>query len=253
MQTQSNIQFGSGVLTFTPNAGNTAANPTPIRLKVLQEASIEFKGDLKKLFGQGQFSVATARGKIDVTGKAKVGCMDQNDINQIYWGQTVTSGGNYPYDETHVPAASITPTQGSGLLVFIDQGVINGSTGLSMLKVPSTPAIGQYSFTPATSTPTAATYVFNAGETAATVIISFLATSTTGSSLTITNQLMGFAPVSQALLWNKFRGELDLLQLNAVTLGMLSKPTKQEDFWVSDLDFSCNCDASGTLGIFYNS
>ncbi|MDP9050472.1 MAG: hypothetical protein M3O31_07070, partial [Acidobacteriota bacterium] len=216
---------------------------------------IEFKGDLKKLFGQGQFAVATARGKIDVTGKAKVGAMDQNDINQIYWGQSQTSGGNFPYDEIHPPAVSVTPTQGSGLLVFIDQGVINGSTGLSMLRVPSAPAVGQYSFTAATTggSPTAAVYAFNAAETAITVALSFLATSATGTSLTITNQLMGYAPVSQALLWNKFRGELDLLQLNAVTLGMLSKPTKQEDFWVADLDFSCNCDASGTLGIFYNS
>jgi hypothetical protein len=255
MQTQSDIMFGSGVLTFTPNAGNTAANPTPIRLKVMQEASLEFKGDLKKLFGQNQFAVATARGKIEVTGKAKVGCIDQNDVNQIYWGQTIASGGQVPYDESHAPSASVTPTQASGLGIFVDQGVINGDTWFSMLRVASAPAVGQYSFTPATTggSPTAAAYVFNASETASKVIISFLLTVTTGSSLTITNQLMGFAPVSQAVLWNKFRGAVDVAQLNAVTLGMFSRPTKQEDFWISDLDFSCNCDASGTLGIFYNS
>jgi hypothetical protein len=250
MQTQSNIQFGSGVFVFTPNFGNLASSPTPIKLKVLQEASIEFKGDLKKLFGQSQFPVATARGKIDVTGKAKVGCLDQNDINQIYWGQTVVSGGQVQTVETHTPAASVTTTTDAA---YVDQGVINGTTGISMLRVASAPAVGQYTFAPSASAGVGATYGFNAAETAATVQLTFLATVTTGSSLTLTNQLMGFAPVCQAYLSNSFRGEVDAVQLNAVTLGMFSKPTKQEDFWVSDLDFSANCDAGGTLGVFYNS
>jgi hypothetical protein len=253
MQTQSNIQFGSGVFVFTPNAGNLALNPTPIKLKVLQEASVDFKGDLKKLFGQSQFPVATARGKIDVTGKAKVASMDQNDINQIYWGQTVVSGGQVQTVERHVPAASVTPTIGAGDAIFVDQGVINLSTGLSMLRVASAPAVGQYSFTPSSSISTPASYTFNASETATGVELTFLVTVTTGSTLTLTNQLMGFAPVCQAYLGNAFRGAISAVQLNAVTLGMFSIPTKQEDFWVSDLDFTANCDAGGTLGTFYNS
>lgn len=248
------IQFGSGVATFIPNAGNLAANPTPIRLKVLQEASIEFKGDLKKLFGQCQLPVATARGKIDVTGKAKVAALNANDINQIYWGQTVTAGGNRPYDEIHPIAASITPTQDGGLKVTDDLGVIDMATGLNMVKVPSAPAAGQYSFTPVTTGPTAASYAFAAADVTAgfQVKLSFRSTSTTaGSTLTINNQLMGYAPICQLVLWNEFRGALDLIQLNAVTLGMFSKPTKQEDFWVSDIDFSCNADVSDVLGLLY--
>jgi len=255
MQTQQNIQFGSGGFVATPNAGNLAANPTPILLKVMQEASLEVKGDLKKLFGQNQFAVATARGKIDITGKAKVGCLDLNDLNQIYWGQSVTTGGNMPYNETHVTAATITPTQGAGLTVTTDQGVISGTTGLSMLKVGTAPAVGQYTFTPATTgaSPTPAEYGFNAAETAASVLITFTVASTTGSSLTITNQAMGYAPVCSGMLYNKFRGEADIVYLNAITFGTFSKPTKQEDFWVSDLDFSANADATGTIATFYNS
>lgn len=256
MQTQSNIQFGSGVLVFTPNAGNLATNPTPIMLKVMQEASIEIKGDLKKLFGQNQFAVATARGKIDITGKAKVGCVDQNDASQLYWGSggAITSGGQMPYIESHAPSASVTPTAGAGLGITVDRGVINGTTGLSMLKVASAPAVGQYSFTPATTggSPTAAAYVFNASETAATVNISFELTVTTGQSLTVTNQLMGTAPVGQISLWNKFRGAVESAVLNSVTMGTVSRPTKQEDFWISDIDFSANADASGVIGVFYN-
>lgn len=249
-----NVQFGSGVVTITPNAGDLAANPTPIRLKILQEASIEFKSDLKKLFGQKQFAVATARGKIDVTGKMKVAAYDANDINQIYWGQQVVSGGARPVvDELHAVAASVTPTVGAGLLVVADSGVIDVSTGKNLTRVPSAPEEGEYSFTPATSggSPTAAAYVFNASETIAKVLLSYTSTSTLGSSLAMENQVMGTAPVCSLLLVNKFRGNMLALQLNAVTLGTLSFPTKQEDFWVSDVDFSANCDDSDVLGVLY--
>jgi len=251
-----NIQFGSGVATFTPNAGNLAANPTPTRLQIMQEASIEFKGDLKKFYGQKQLAAAVARGKIDVTGKAKVGAINANDINQIYWGQALTVGGNRPYDETHAIAATVTPTLGTGLQVTDDQGVINMSTGLNMTKVASSPAVGQYSFTPAVTggSPTAASYSFNAADVTSgfAVKISFRSSSTTqGSTLIINNQMMGYAPECELVLWNQFRGALDLIQLNSVTLGTFSKPTKQEDFWVSDIDFSCNADVNDVLGLLY--
>lgn len=87
-----NIQFGSGVLFGLPNAGNLAPNPTPYKFGILQEASVEFKGDLKKLYGQSQFPVAKARGKIDVSCKAKIAAYDPNMLNQLYFGQAQASG-----------------------------------------------------------------------------------------------------------------------------------------------------------------
>jgi hypothetical protein len=53
------------------------------------------------------------------------------------------------------------------------------------------------------------------------------------------------------VLWNQFRGGLDLTQLNSVTIGGFTKPTKQEDFWISDIDFSCNADVNEVLGLLY--
>jgi len=249
-----NVQFGTGVAVLTPNAGDLALNPTPIRLKIMQEASIEFKGDLKKLFGQNQFAVATARGKIEVTGKMKLAAYDANDINQIFWGQQVSTGGARPViDEVHAMGVTITPTVGSGLLVVSDDGVLNVATGKNLTRVASAPAIGQYMFTPAVTggSATAAVYGFNAAETITSVRISYTSTATTGTTLVMANQVMGYAPVCQLLLVSKFRGNVLALQLNAVTLGSLSFPSKQEDFWVSDVDFSANCDASDVLGVMY--
>jgi hypothetical protein len=78
-----NVQFGSGVVFGKPVAGNQATNPTPYRLGVVQEASVDFKGDLKKLYGQKQFPVATARGKIDIEGKAKLAVFDAGMLSAI--------------------------------------------------------------------------------------------------------------------------------------------------------------------------
>lgn len=62
---------------------------------------------------------------------------------------------------------------------------------------------------------------------------------------------MGYAPIIQAFLFNSFRGKQIAIQLNACTLGQISIPSKQEDFWMSDIDFEANTDASNTLGFLY--
>jgi hypothetical protein len=251
-----NPQFGSGVVVITPNAGNLALNPTPTQLKVMQDASVDFKAELKKLYGQMQGALATARGKIDISGKLKVASFNANDINQVYWGQTVTAGGSRPVaNESHAIASTVTPSVGTGLLVVEDLGVVNGVTGVSMTKVATSPIAGQYEFTPATTggSPTAAVYGFAAADvtSAFAVLISYTSTSTSGSTLLLTNQFMGTAPVGQLVLFNQFEGKVMLIQLNAVTLGDMSIPTKQDDFWTSDLSFSANVDFAGNWGLIY--
>ena len=70
------IEFGSGVLFAKPVAGNQPTDPTPFKFGVLQEVTVDFKADLKKLYGQYQLAVATARGKLDVTLKGKLAVFD---------------------------------------------------------------------------------------------------------------------------------------------------------------------------------
>lgn len=250
-----NLQFGSGVLFGIPNAGNTATNPTPTKFGVLQEVSVEFKGDLKKLYGQKQFPVAKARGKLDVTLKGKMAVLDVDSLNQLYFGQVAATGVQRPSgDESHATASSITPTHavaGSAITIL---SVQNGSTGATMTLVPSSPAVGQFSFTQAVSggSPTSASLTFNASETAVSIIINYLyADSTTGKTLTLTNQLMGFAPEFQAFLYDNFRGKYFGLQLNSCVMGSLSIPSKQEDFWILDFDADASADATDTLGYIY--
>lgn len=250
-----NLQFGSGVLFGNPNAGNTAANPTPQRFGILQEVQVDFKGDLKKLYGQNQFAAAKARGKIDVTCKGKIATLDPTMINQLYFGLTSSAGVQRIADlESHAPAASVAPTHATAGSLITDFGVINKDTGLNMVKVTTTPALGQYTFTQATTgaEPISAAYGFNASETASAVLLSYLyADSTNGVTIALSSQLMGYAPEFQALLYNNFRNKYFALQLNSCTMGSLSIPSKQEDFWICDIDFDASADVTGSIGSIF--
>jgi hypothetical protein len=247
-----NIQFGTGVLFGVPNAGNLAALPTPSKFGVLQEVNVDFKADLKKLYGQKQFPVAKARGKIDVTAKGKFATQDPNLLNQLYFGQAQAVGMNImQIDEAAVIGAGSPPVytyQVTNHATFgTDYGVINATTGAQMIKVASSPATGQYSVDPATGT-----YTFAAADAGQGALISYTYNSTTrGTTITLSNQLMGYAPEFRAYLTNDFRNKYFGLELYSCTMGSISIPTKQEDFWISDIDFDAGVDATDTLGKLY--
>jgi hypothetical protein len=189
-----NIQFGTGVLYGLPNAGNTAANPTPYKLGVLQEVTVDFKADLKKLFGQSQFPVAKARGKIDVTAKGKFATQDPGLLNQLYFGQVETAGmTTMAVDEAATIGSGSPPVytyQVTNSATFqTDYGVINAATGAQLQKVGAAPTTGQYSVSGN------GTYTFAAADAGTGVLISYTYTNATrGATITLTNQLMATRP-----------------------------------------------------------
>jgi hypothetical protein len=249
-----NVQFGSGVLYGRPTAGNQATNPTPYRLGVLQEASVDFKGDQKKLFGQKQFAVATARGKIDIEGKAKLAVFDAGMLSQLYFGQNAASGLTKISDQegpTAIPTTPFQITVGQAATYVRDYGV-QFSDGTQLTKVASAPAAGQYSVVESGGGKGVYTFASADNISAKSVLISYSYTvAGAGQSLAITNQLMGFAPELEMFLYNAFRTNFVGLKLNDVTLIALNLATKQEDFWMLDVSFSANADANDAIGNFY--
>ena len=170
--------------------------------------SVDFKADLKKLFGQSQFPVAKARGKIDVTAKGKFATLDPTLLNQLYFGQAQTTGMT-------IMAVDETGTIGSGSPVVYtvqvtnnttfqtDYGVVNALTGVQFEKVDSAATTGQYSVDPTTGT-----YTFATADAGTGVLISYTYTSATrGATITLTNQLMGYAPEFRAFLFEQFPRE----------------------------------------------
>ena len=303
-----NIQFGTGVLYGLPNSGNLATNPTPYRFGVLQEANVDFKGDLKKLYGQQQFAVAKARGKIDVTVKAKLAVVDPNMLNQLYFAQTSAAGitlvsdseaatvpsgtGLSAWQSAHAYTANTIITDGTNAQLCVtagtsggvaptwkstvgadtadgtavwqclgtaansiqvaqaatfvtDYGVQYASTGQQLTKVTSGQTQGQYAVS-------AGNYSFNSSDATTPVLISYTYTSPTrGATVSLSNQFMGYAPEFRALLYNTFKSKYFGLELNNCTASEISLPTKQEDFWIVDINFDACCDSSGNLGKIY--
>jgi hypothetical protein len=249
-----NVQFGSGVLFGIPNAGNLAPNPTPYKFGVLQEAQVTFKGDLKRLYGQKQFAVAKARGKIEVSVKAKLAVLDAGLLNQLYFGQAFSSGITVLADDEAAtvpgdPGPYTVSVANAGSFVM-DYGVRDALLGAQLTTVAANPASGQYSI--GTSGATKGQYTFAAADKTRAVLISYTySVAARGQSVLLSNQYMGFAPEFRALLYNSFHGKFLGLELNNCTMGQISIPTKQEDFWIVDVDFEACADASDTLGQLY--
>lgn len=242
-------QFGTGVLFAVPNASNTAANPTPYKFGILQETSVEFKADLKKLFGTKQFPVAKARGKIDVSCKAKIASLDPNMLNQLYFGQVASAGlVTLAEDEAGtIPATPFQITVTNHTVFAHDEGVIDTLTGAQLTKVASGPTTGQYAVDETTGI-----YTFAAADTTKAVKISYTySVASTGPTITLLNQSMGYAPEFRAFLFNNFRGKRFGIELLSCTMGQLTIPTKQEDFWMADITFDAGVDATDALGKIY--
>jgi hypothetical protein len=243
------FNFGAGVLWGTPTfdaTGAAIANPTPLMLAVTQEVSVDISGDIKELYGQNQFPVQVARGKMKITGKVKYGQFNGAVVNSLFFGQTVTSSlYSIVNDVTGavIPSTpfTITPVVPSSGTWTGDLGVRN-SSGNPMTRVASAPTTGQYSVT-------AGAYLFAAADTGQTVFISYqyTATSTVAKTSVVQNVAMGQAPQFRADFFNQLGGNGLALTLYACVSNKLALQTKLDDFMIPELDFSAFADSSGNV------
>lgn len=249
------LEFGTGLLYGFPNAANLPVDPTPVRL-LLQEVTIDFKADLKKLWTQDQFPISKARGKVDVMGKAKTVSFEPDPINQLFFAQNIAAGMCIPVDQethqiTNTGANVFTVTVSNTTAPFQDNGVYLNSgpfAGQMMLESPTNPPPAELYFVNVST----GVYSFNATDNASNVLISYTYTNATrGKTLTMSNQLMGYAPEFRADFWGTFRNKYFGIRLNSCVMGSWSVPTKLEDYWVSDISFDASVDSTSTLGYIF--
>jgi hypothetical protein len=246
------LEFGTGLLYGFPVSGNLPVNPTPIRL-LLQEVTIDFKADLKKLWTLSQFPISKARGKVDVMGKAKICSFEPDPLNQLFFSQAETTGMVIPVDqEQHtipstgsetvtVTSAANTPLQDNG--VYLNSGPFAGEL---MIEVVGTPGPEQYNVT------AAGVYGFNAIDNSQNVLISYTySNATRGKTIQLANQVMGYAPEFRADFWGTFRTKYFGMRLNSCVMGTWSVPTKLEDYWVADITFDASTDQTNNLGYIF--
>lgn len=236
--------FGAGMMVAIPKT----PLPTPRVLGTMQEASIEFSGSTKELFGQHQFAEAAARGQQKITGKAKYAQVNMDVYNDIYFNESVQPGQNlaifnkeFTVDKT---AFTVVPSLEANTVFLENLGVMNNA-GKTLTRVDGAPNEGEYKLDEKTGT-----YTFHASLKEKPVFISYLYhDKKNGSRIVINNQLMGEAPTFKAIFNGRFNGKQMTLILNACTSSKLSLiSTKLEDFSIPEFDFSAMSDDTNRVG-----
>lgn len=195
--------FGPGILICTRT---DLTVPVAVNVGFAQELTIDFAGTTKQLYGQKQFPLVSARGTIKATGKWKAAVISGLAWNNVFYGNTFTSGGlNWNVDSTFTSSTTVTTIQvGSSLTFEADLGVKYGATVSSTVGSANFPLQRVATGSESTGTYSIAStqpglYTFGGGTTgAATPLkITFTNTTTSGQSLIATNQSIGFTPTFQ--------------------------------------------------------
>lgn len=246
------FSFGAGVLWGTPMQdalGATIAAPTPRMFGTMQNSEVDFKFELKELFGEKQFAVAVGRGKGSVTGKASFADLKMGMLEDLVFGQASTAGlvaVNYDTVGT-TAAATVTVTPPSSGTFDADLGVVRASDGRVFKRVSSAPAAsGEYSVNAATGT-----YTFHTSDVGQKLYINFRYTTSnpaTAKKVSIQNLPMGYAPSFRADLYVAYSGKSYVLTLNRCISEGIKLGNKNDDFATPDLSWKCFADDAGIIG-----
>ena len=242
--------FGSGSLWGVISQfldGSTPSTPTIVKVGTLQEWALDINWDTRQLYGGFDSPVAIGRGKAKYPLKLKFAQLNANMLQSLVFGipgQPAAGETLMAEDEQHsVPASSpynitITPPN-SGTFVG-DWGVRYASSGLTLTKVASAPAAGQYSVS-------AGVYSFASGDANVGVLISYEYTLTSGYTIQVGRQLLGSLPTFKFFGKVMFSGKQLTVKMNQVVASKLSMQTKLDDFMIPEIDAEAFADASGTV------
>ncbi len=222
--------FGSGVLYATRT---DIALQGPVRFGAFQDLQLSFTGEVKELFGQNQFALDVARGKVKIEAKAKFAQISAPLFNAVFFGGTIAAGQTLAqYAEAgSIPAVStyIITTSKSATWVS-DLGVYDAATGNPYTKVVSAPTTGQY-------TAVAGVYTFAAADASKAVLIDYVYTAIGGFTMASGNPLMGNTPRFSATFAQIYGGNTTTITMPQCVGNKLTLPTKQDDYVIEEFDF----------------
>lgn len=236
--------FGLGALIGLRTDITDAA---PAQFGTLQEVQLDMSFAIKELTGQYQAPAALARGGLKITGKAKAARITAANFNNLFFGQALGAGNTVTQigEAGSIPASAAYTVQVANHATFVaDLGVAYASSGIMLAPVAAgSEATGKYSIDPATGT-----YTFSSGDANAAILATYSYTTTSGTAIALSNQLMGAQPSFKLILSEQYQGKLLNLQLNSVIAPKLSLHFKNEDFLIPEFDFQAAADAAGNIG-----
>lgn len=195
MANPDNIYFHTAEVYLKANS----ANPTPRRVAVIQDISIEIKRDLKELHGEERYAVDVASGNESISGKYKSGEFDPSWLSENFLGANRTTGTLEMVRREPGTVATATVTVAGDDDFNEDYGVVDAD-GNPLTRVAATPAVGQYSVNEATGV-----YTFNASDNAKTFYFTYLKEVETGETYTVNNSLAGDSVYCSLFLYKTSR------------------------------------------------
>ncbi|MEN6634788.1 MAG: hypothetical protein ABFC56_02960 [Clostridiaceae bacterium] len=236
------VFFGSGSLIMRRT---DVTYPTPVTVGVMQEVQVDFDFQNKELIGQNQFPVDVARAAGKITGKAKFALIYGRTINDMFFGDTLTTGAGTLASllEAHsVPSSSTyTVTVTHAADYEADQGVFYAATGLPLYRVaPASEVAGAYSVDEDTGI-----YTFASADASAALLFNYTYSSTSMIKIAGDNKLMGSSPVFEVLLAESYKSNVLNIKLFQAISTKLSFPFKNTDHSIQDFEFSAYANSAG--------
>jgi hypothetical protein len=239
------LLFGIGALW---GQRNDVAGLGADQFAILQENSIDISFEIKELYSQLGYPVDIARGKGKITGKAKVARVFAALYADLFFGSSVVTGETNTSESESYTLAATTQTVAHASTFVADLGVYYNATGNFRFTfttgAPS--AAGQY------TTGTNGVYTFYSGDIGANIAVSYVYTDTSGKTITITNQFMGYTPTFIATFYQQHStqggsGQLTL-RLNECVSSHLTIPSRIDDYALQDFDFQAFSGGNNIIG-----
>lgn len=232
--------FGSGRFWGIP----VSSAPTPTPFAVPQNITLDFKRDIKRLFGQNQFPVDIASGMLSVVGKVTMGTLNARLLNDLIMSGTLSTGQILPIaNESVAPSTTtgqITIANAAGFT--LDLGIYQVGTGVPLVEVVSTaPAAGQYHVT------STGLYTVNIADSTS-MKVSYLYSTTGGQKIAMSNQPMGKIGAFQCVIAYLWGTEQSTIQLNSCMASDYGLATVLDDYQKPSFGFEAATDTSDNLG-----
>jgi hypothetical protein len=225
--------FGSGLL-YTTRTDITGQGP--IRFGAFQDLQLDFAGEIKELYGQNQFALDVARGKVKIEAKAKLAQISAPIMNAIFFGGAITAGQILSTYQEAAAIPAVTPFTHivTNAVTFVqDLGVHDATTGNALtLATGGTPTTGQY-----TVDATTGTYTFAAADEGKALLIDYTYSATTGFTMASGNPLMGNTPKFSAAFTQVYNGNTMTITMPNCVGSKYSLPTKIDDYVMEEFDF----------------
>jgi hypothetical protein len=243
------FQFGVGGMYGNPNGGNQGSPSWPQRFGTIQNVDLEITQKLQSLYGQNKFPDDVAPSDMKISGKAAFANIEINIYNALFYAETTVTGISIvqPQESQPVPTSPgpYTIQVTNHATYSEDLGVQYASTGQPLVRVSSLTAAGQYTVSTSTGT-----YTFYSGDAGAAVLISYVYTSSSGTTLTANNHLQGYGPTFELFLLEPYQGT-NGVHLYTCRCSKMSNPLKRDNYLISDFEFEAYPNAAGKVVDFF--